>query len=89
MQENLEAYVKGELNPRAIQTLFLKWISQAWEDVSAKKDMVVRKSKKCGIPVAIDGPEDSWRTEFSYMLFPLHVSQSPDKAWTVAVLCGI
>ena len=39
-------YVKGELNPSARRVLFTKWVGQAWEDVSAKKDMVVRSFKK-------------------------------------------
>ena len=59
MKENLEAYVKGELNASARRVLFTKWVGQAWEEVSAKKDMVVRSFKKCGISVAIDGSQDS------------------------------
>ena len=39
--------------------VFTKWVGQAWEEVSAKKDMVVRSFKKCGISVAIEGSEDS------------------------------
>ena len=41
-------YVKGELNPSARRVLFTKWAGQAWEDVSAKKDMKVRRFKKSG-----------------------------------------
>ena len=55
MKENLEAYVKGEHNA----VLFTKWVGQAWDEVSAKKEMVVSSFKKCGISVAIDGSEDS------------------------------
>ena len=51
--------MKGELNASARRVLFTKWVGQAWEDVSAKKDMVVRSFKKCGISVAIDGSKDS------------------------------
>ena len=36
-----------------------QWVSQAWEDISAKKDMIIRSFKKCGISVAIDGSEDT------------------------------
>ena len=36
MQENLEAYVKGELNASVRRVLFTKWVGQAWEEVSAR-----------------------------------------------------
>ena len=41
-------YVKGELNLSARRVLFTKWVCQALEDVSAKKDVVVRRFKKSG-----------------------------------------
>ncbi len=59
MQENLEAYVRGELNASARRVLFTKWVGQAWEEVSSNKDMVVRSFQKVGIAVAVDGSEDS------------------------------
>ena len=31
----------------------------AWEEMSRKKDMIIRSFKKCGIYVAIDGSEDN------------------------------
>ena len=34
MQDNLDAYVKGELNASARRILFTKWVGQAWEEVS-------------------------------------------------------
>ena len=37
----------------------IKWIGQAWEDISANKDMVIRGFKKCGISVAIHGSDDN------------------------------
>ena len=58
MQENLDAYVKGDINASARRVLFTKWVGQAWEEVSADKEMIVRSFKKCGIALAIDGLED-------------------------------
>ena len=58
MQENLDAYVKGDINASARRVLFTKWVGQAWEEVSADKEMIVRSFKKCGIALAIDGSED-------------------------------
>jgi len=61
-----EAHVSDYLHANFIASqrriLFTKWIGQGWEEVSAKKDMVVRGFKKCGIcgiSVAIDGSEDN------------------------------
>ena len=33
-------------------------MGKAWEEISAKKDMIIRSFKKCGISVAVDGSED-------------------------------
>ena len=35
------------------------WVGQAWEEDSAKKDIVVRSFKKSGSSGAIDGSKDS------------------------------
>jgi hypothetical protein len=32
--------------------LFTKWVGKAWEEISAKKDMIIRSLKKYGIAVA-------------------------------------
>ena len=58
MQENLDANVKVDINASARRVLFTKWVGQAWEEVSADKEMIVRSFKKCGIALAIDGSED-------------------------------
>ena len=58
MQENLDAYVKGDINASARRFLFTKWVGQAWEEVSADKEIIVRSFKKCGIALAIDGSEE-------------------------------
>ena len=58
MQENLDSYVHGRINASARRVLFTKWVGQAWEEVSADKEMIVRSFKKCGISVPIDGSED-------------------------------
>ena len=49
MQDNLQAYVNGELNASNRRVLFTKWVGEAWEEVSTNKDMVVRSFKKSGI----------------------------------------
>ena len=33
-------------------------MGQAWEEVSADEEMIVRSFKKCGIALAVDGSED-------------------------------
>ena len=38
---NLDAYVKGQLNASVRRVLFLKLMEQAWEEVSANRDMIV------------------------------------------------
>ena len=38
--------------------LFIKRVGQAWEEVSANSDMIVRSFQKTGIVVALDGSED-------------------------------
>ena len=57
MQQNLEAYVRGDINASERRILFTKWVGEAWERQSAKKEMVTRSFRKCGIAVAIDGSE--------------------------------
>ena len=59
LQENLDDYVRGKISASERKILFTKWVGQAWEDISAKKDMIIRSFKKCGISVAIDGSEDT------------------------------
>lgn len=59
MEDNLDAYVKGELTASIRRVLFTKWVGQAWEEVSANKAMVQRSFRKVGIAVAIDGSEDA------------------------------
>ena len=58
IQENLDAYVKWQLNASDKRALFIKWVGQAWEEVSANRDMIVRSFQKAGIAVAVDGSED-------------------------------
>ena len=59
MQENLQGYVQGKFDASTRRVLFTQWVGQAWEEVSADKEMVKRSFRKCGIAVAIDGSEDS------------------------------
>ena len=59
MQQNLESYVRGEINASERRILFTKWVGEAWERLSAKKEMIIRAFRKCGISVAIDGSEDT------------------------------
>ena len=58
LQKNLEDYTRGKISASE-RILFTKWVGQAWEDISAKKNMIIRSFKKCGISVAIDGSEDA------------------------------
>ena len=59
LQENLDDYVKGRISASERRVPFTKWVGKAWEEISCKKDMIIRSFKKCGISVAIDGSEDS------------------------------
>ena len=58
MQENLDSYVNGTIPAKERRVLFTKWVGQAWEEVSAMKEMVKRSFMKTGIAVHIDGSED-------------------------------
>ena len=35
------------------------WVGQAWEEISADKEMIIRSFKKCGISIPVDGSENS------------------------------
>ena len=58
MEAHINDYLHGNFTASEQRILLTKWIGQAWEEVSANKDAVVRGFKKCGISVAIDGSED-------------------------------
>ena len=58
LQENLDAYVKGQINASEWRVLFTESVGTAWEELSSNTAMVVRSFRKCGISVAIDGSED-------------------------------
>ena len=58
MQENLDAYVQGEINAGSRRVLFTTWVGAAWEEVSRNQEMVVRSFEKVGITVPIDGSGD-------------------------------
>jgi hypothetical protein len=59
MQENLQGYVQGKFDASTRRILFTQWVGQAWEEVSADKEMAKRSFRKCGIAVVIDGSEDA------------------------------
>ena len=59
MQQNLDAYVRGEISASERRILFTKWVGEALETLSADKEMIIRSFKKCGISVAVDGSEDT------------------------------
>ena len=50
--------MRGRITANERRILFIKWVGKAWEEISAKKDMIIRSFKKCGISVAVDGSED-------------------------------
>ena len=58
IQENLDAYVKGQLNASARRVLITKWVGQTWEEVSANRDMIIRSFQKTSVAVAVDGSEE-------------------------------
>ena len=39
--------------------LFTSWVGQAWEETAAKKEMVMRAFRKCGVSLPIDGSHDA------------------------------
>lgn len=43
--------------------MFTKWVGQAWEELSTKKEMIIRSFKKFGISVAIDKSEATYADE--------------------------
>jgi hypothetical protein len=58
-QQNLDAYARGERNASEQRILFTTWVGEAWETLSADKEMIIRSFKKSGICVATDGSEDA------------------------------
>ena len=40
VQENLEDYVRGRITASE-RILFTKWVGKAWEEISAKKDIII------------------------------------------------
>ena len=56
--QNLSAYVQGTIPAGERRVLLTKWVGQAWEEVSANKQMIQRTFRKCGISVPIDGSAD-------------------------------
>ena len=58
MQERLDDYVNGTITAGERRILFTKWVGQAWEEMSLKKEMIKRSFIKAGIAVAIDGSQD-------------------------------
>jgi len=58
-QDNVDIYIKGKFFASERRILFTKWVGQAWEELSTKKDMIIWSFKKFGITVAIDRSEDS------------------------------
>lgn len=58
LHDNLDMYVRGGFSASARRILFTQWIGQAWEELSSKKEMIIRSFEKCGLSVAVDGSED-------------------------------
>jgi transposase-like protein len=59
MHANLNLYIENKMTASQRRVLITKWVGQAWDEVSAKKDMIKRAFEKCGISVPIDGSRDS------------------------------
>ena len=58
LQENLSAYVRGQINAVERRVLITKWVANAWDDVASNVDMLTHSFRKCGISIAIDRSED-------------------------------
>ena len=55
VMDNLEDYMHGGMPASERRVLFTKWVGQAWDEVCANKEAIIRSFKKCGISVPIDG----------------------------------
>lgn len=51
LHDNLGEYMRGTINASEHRVLFTKWVGDAWDEVSANVDMVIRSFEKCGISV--------------------------------------
>ena len=58
MLNNLDLYVHRKFTAGERHILLSKWVGEAWEEVCAKPEMIIRSFRKCGISVAVDGSED-------------------------------
>ena len=47
MEENLNKYLNGKFTAGERCVLLTKWVSDAWEELSEKKEIAVRAFKKC------------------------------------------
>ena len=54
MEENLNKYLNGKFTAGERRVLLTKWVGDAWEELSGKKEIAVRAFKKCGISTAAD-----------------------------------
>ena len=54
----LDDYVQGRISASDRRIVFTKWVGKAWEEISDKKEMIIRSFKKCGISIDVDGSED-------------------------------
>ena len=57
--QNLSTYVQGTIPAGERRVLLTRWVGQAWEEVSANKEMIQQTFHKCGISVPIDRSADS------------------------------
>ena len=80
LQEHLDDYVKGKVSASERRILFTKWVGRAWEELSAKKDMIIRSFQKCGISVPIDGSEDGKINIIGLEDYEVGASASEDEA---------
>ena len=59
LDKHLELYVKGNMSASHRRISMTKWVGQAWKKNIAMKESIIRSFEKPGLPVALDGSENS------------------------------
>ena len=54
----MQRYIEGKISGSERRVLVTKWVGKAWTEVGSNRDMVVRRFKKCGISLSLDGPKN-------------------------------
>ena len=54
----MQRYIEGKISGSERRVLVTKWVGKAWTEVGSNRDMVVRRFKKCGISLSLDGSKN-------------------------------